>query len=121
MGLIVQSVKNGIGSIVHWTNCLSPYTPMYIDYNQYLGYIYMVLVSSVSLSADKYLIVIFFLIDECTRLCVNCVFRCIFYDGICLLTIVSCTRMYVYYNKYLRYLHIMFQLFLLSSIYNALD
>ena len=37
---------------------------------------------------------------------VNCVFRCILYDGICLLTIVSCTRMYVYCNKYLRYLHI---------------
>ena len=54
------------------------------------------MVSSVSLSADLYLIVI--LSYLCTYVYIL-YFLCIFYDGIFLLTLLSCTPMYIDFNK----------------------
>ena len=62
----------------------------FILYNKYLRYLYLLqvcIVCYIYINIQLY----WFLI---VNVRVNCVFRCIYYDGICLLSLVICTSFY---------------------------
>ena len=69
-------------------------------YNKYLRYLYLLQASSVCYNYINIQLYWFLIVN----VRVNCVFRCIYYDGICLLSLVICTLFYIFICNSLLYL-----------------